>query len=312
MSATLMGAVLSCGPKKGSLRYVLVAIADNADDYGFACPSIQTIAEKACCDERTAMRLVQTLESEGWMRVVRRVLFGKGSVYFIDIAKLGVVVNPKMRKSPLHVEVAKALEKKSAAEPKPAPPPAADPAPPAPPASGDNLSPESDAPPVADFSAPEESGDNPQGSQVTKDADSGDKKPFPILKNRCEPLLNPDNSPLPPSRGVEEPELVCTTELRQAFHAMMREVRDALVGTQENLGPKRPAHLADGYAEWKRCFDDLVPLGWDDRRGADPVLVVEATEPGAAREGLEKYGGRLAKAMHRHFGGSFVVEVQAR
>lgn len=186
MSATLMGAVLNCGPKKGSMRYALVAIADNSDDYGFACPSIETIAEKACCDARTAMRLVQALEREGWMKVVRRVLFGKGSVYFIDIVKLGVTVNPKMRRSPLHVEVTKMLARKIPSAPVPV-------------ASGDNLSPEN-------IAAPEKSGDNPQGSQVTKEAESGDKKPLPILINRCEPLLNPnkDNNPLPPSNSKGE------------------------------------------------------------------------------------------------------------
>lgn len=197
-----MGAVLNCGPKKGSMRYALVAIADNSDDYGFACPSIETIAEKACCDARTAMRLVQALERDGWMRVVRRVLFGKGSVYFIDIAKLGVTVNPKMRKSPLHGEVEKQLSGTSSGSR-----PSVKTDPPAMPreaedgtkGSGDNLSREN-------LRAPENSGDNPQGSQVTKEAESGDKKPFPILSNRCEPLLNPDkgNNPLPPSQANGE------------------------------------------------------------------------------------------------------------
>ena len=189
-----MGAVMGCGPKKGSMRYGLVAIADNADDYGFACPSIETIADKACCDERTAMRLVQALEREGWMAVRRRVLGGKGSIYFLNLDKLGASVGAKSRKSPLHAEMEKTLGLKKTSQSHPAPAPA-------PPSSlressGDNLSPES-------VDAPGESGDNPQGGQVKKTAESGDKNAFPILKNRCEPLLNPSkgNTPQPPSKS---------------------------------------------------------------------------------------------------------------
>src|ERR1700733_2005617 len=202
MSATLMGAVMSCGPKKGSVRFALAAIADNSDDYGFACPSIETIAEKVCCDPRTAMRLVQTLESAGWMKVSRKVLSGKGSVYFIDIAKLGVTVNPKMRRSPLHVEVVKQLAGKPArVSPRAAvskngtkhPEDGTN-------DSGDILSPESKEKDDASFFAPEKSGDNSQGVQVTKTPESGDKNAVAILKNRCEPLLNPNN-PQPPSKS---------------------------------------------------------------------------------------------------------------
>lgn len=193
MSAILTGAVFNCGPSKGSLRLALVAITDNSDDYGFACPSIETIAQKACCDARTAMRLVQALERDGWMKVRRKVMFGKGNVYFIDIAKLGVTVNPKSRKSPLHLEIAQLLQKKE---------------------SRDKLSPEK-------HSSPEKSGDNPQGVQVTKTPDSGDKKLVAILKNRCEPLKNPNksNTPQPPSksRGVSGEETRPVPEQRPAL-----------------------------------------------------------------------------------------------
>ena len=41
---------------------------------------------------------------------------------------------------------------------------------------------------------------------MTKEAESGDKTALPILKNRCEPLLNPNkgNTPLPPSQASGE------------------------------------------------------------------------------------------------------------
>jgi hypothetical protein len=47
-------------------------------------------------------------------------------------------------------------------------------------------------------------------------------------------------------------------------------------------------------------------------RGDVPVLVVEAGSPGAVRDRLEKYATRLGKAMPRHFGRSFEVNVRAR
>src|ERR1700733_5207159 len=190
MSATLMGAVMSCGPKKGSLRYALVAIADHSDDFGFACPSIETIAAKVCQEPRNAMRLVQLLESGGGIKVHRRGLFGKGSGDFLDIARLGGTPDPKARRSPLHVEVMKRLE---AAKPAAKPADSAD-------SSSDKLSPEKNE---DDFAAPEKSRDNSQGVQVTKTAESGDKKAVPILINRCEPLLN-QNNPLPPSKSKGE------------------------------------------------------------------------------------------------------------
>jgi hypothetical protein len=179
-----MGAAMSCGPNKRSLRPALVAIADNADDFGFACPSIATIAAKVCCDERTAMRLVQELERTGWVKVCRRVLNGKGSVYFIDIAKLGVVENARMRRSQLHVDIAKLLQEREAEKLQ---------------KSGDKMSPEKEP-------AKAESGDNPQGSQVTKTPDSGDKTLFPILKNHKEPSLEPIQPPTP-LRGDAQDEL---------------------------------------------------------------------------------------------------------
>lgn len=270
-----MGAVLDCGPKKGSMRYALVAIADNSDDYGFACPSIETIAQKACCDARTAMRLVQALERDGWLKVQRRVLYGKGSVYFIDVDKLGVTVNPKMRRSPLHVEIAKVLANRIhalAAHVE----------------SGDKLSPENQT-------LKEDSGDNPQGAQVTKTPESGDKKPFPILINRCEPLMNPDNTPLPPSQasggyfaiGAESVELLQTIE---AVGKVKREcgwsdkrldclIGDALREHSAKIGICMADSAALMVAGWKGYLENkhllryhvgerkFITLGWwiDDR-----------------------------------------------
>lgn len=259
MSAILTGAVFSCGPSKASLRLAMVAITDNSDDYGFACPSIETIAAKACCDERTAMRHVQALERDGWMKVRRKVLFGKGNVYFIDIAKLGIEVNPKMRRSPLHVEVAKQLEKKR---------------------TGDNLSPEF-------LRVPEKSGDNPQGVQVTKTADSGDKKHVAILKNRKEPLLNLNN-PLPPSQANGE-------RVSNADAESSRNANEELSGVRD-----RPLLLGE-LSACSAVQRVMRECNWTDRRLA-PVIE-EALRQYRVKNKHEDFvtGAELMIRMHREF-----------
>jgi hypothetical protein len=304
MSARLMGAIVTCGPGQARLRLALLAIADAADDFGFAVLSIEKIAERSVCNRRTAMRLVQTLEREGWMCVRRRAVGGRVSVYFVDAERLGVRPDQKSRKSEMH----RAFEKKSGDKV---------------PGEGDRLqtsaykalrksSPQADgvggkrsgelSSDVENVSASETSGDNPQGVQVTPSAKSGDKMTGPFNSfNRFNPI-NPNYSPLPPSlaSGVEcvLPIGDCTVEMRKSFHAAMRDVRDALILTEENLGPRRPTHLAGGYADWKGCFDDLTPLRWDQ----NGRLVVESDNPGAAAKGLQKYAARIRSAMQRHFG----------
>jgi hypothetical protein len=177
-----MGAVLEFGPAKLRMRMVLVSIADNADDYGFAVLSMETIAAKAVCDVRTAIRTIQALERDGWLTVRRRVLGGKASVYFVNVDRLGVERNAKSRRSPLWAEIERLLTKKK---------------------SGVKVSPESVTRPVDSLFLLQTSGDISQGGQVTKPAESGDKTALPILKNRCN-HLNPNNTPLPPSKSRGE------------------------------------------------------------------------------------------------------------
>lgn len=181
------------GPSSGPLSHTLVAIADNADDYGFAFPSIETLATKSRCDVRTVMRRIQRLETAGWIRVRRRVLGGKGSVYFINLEKLGVTVNSKSRRSAVWGEINRLL---NAAK------------------SGDILSCEK-TPKSGDKMSPESlfSGDNSQPSQVTKRADSGDKSRSPLI-NHQEPLFNRNASPQPPSqaKGARLPSLAASAD----------------------------------------------------------------------------------------------------
>lgn len=223
MSATVMGAVMRCGPMRVRLRLALAGIADNADDFGFALLSMATIASKSLCDERTAIRVVQELERERWLTVHRRVVDGKGSVYVVNVDKLGIVPDQKSRKSPWHVAFDRGTKLREV--------PAHDTMPPVKRQnSGDKMSPElagkSSYDPKSlrlidlklgrkpeeesgDILSPEfcdspflspESGDNSQGVQVTFSGGSGDILPVAILKNH-RTIKNPDVLPPTPFQG---------------------------------------------------------------------------------------------------------------
>lgn len=97
------------GPAKPTTRFVLASIANAADDFGFACPGIETIANACCCDEHTVMRQIKKLETQGWMTVKRKVLGGRGSVYFISLEKLNITISAKSRRSPIWNEIERLL-----------------------------------------------------------------------------------------------------------------------------------------------------------------------------------------------------------
>ena len=54
------------------VKFVLVALADQADDYGYCWPSQKTIARKVCQGERTVRRHIATLRGLGLLTVIRR------------------------------------------------------------------------------------------------------------------------------------------------------------------------------------------------------------------------------------------------
>lgn len=102
MSAILTGAVWQRGPLVVRERMLLAAITDNADDYGFACVAIETLAAKVLCTPRTIMRLLGALEREGWLLVKRKAMNGRGNLYFVNVTKLGVVLSERARMSEWH------------------------------------------------------------------------------------------------------------------------------------------------------------------------------------------------------------------
>ena len=204
MSGLVTGAVFQEGPAVLRPRMVLAAIAEAADDHGFACLSMETIAMKTVCKStRTAMRNVEWLEARGWLSVVRKAAGdGKGNVYFVNIDRLGVRLNPKSRKNDWHLAFERkypGLREQAWGR-----------------GSGDNMAREPAAEPIEsaqengpsdtmspDFGGEEGySGDISGATQVTFPTDSGDISAFPILKNR----VNRENRVLRGKRASNPPE----------------------------------------------------------------------------------------------------------
>jgi hypothetical protein len=79
MSAKLMGMVFEAGPAEATQRFVLLAIADNCDDSGFAYPGVDLLAAKSCQTQRNVLRILQALEADGWMLIKRRSWGGRTS-----------------------------------------------------------------------------------------------------------------------------------------------------------------------------------------------------------------------------------------
>jgi len=88
VSIAVMSKVWVAGPKKHLDRYVLLAIADNANSEGFAYPSIRFLANKTRLSERTVMRAIQALEQDGWLARKKRSRDAKYSTYNIILERL--------------------------------------------------------------------------------------------------------------------------------------------------------------------------------------------------------------------------------
>jgi hypothetical protein len=91
MSAYISGAVWLSGPQERNQRFVLLAIADNSNETGFAFPSTETLASKCLMSVRYVLTTLQELETEGWLAITRndpRSRHSKGNSYQIVLEKL--------------------------------------------------------------------------------------------------------------------------------------------------------------------------------------------------------------------------------
>jgi hypothetical protein len=95
MSIDLINAAFKRGPSNASQRLVLIALADNANDQGLCWPKLSLIARKACVSQRTAIRILDALEADGWISRERRAVKngrrnGRINRYLVSRHKLGL------------------------------------------------------------------------------------------------------------------------------------------------------------------------------------------------------------------------------
>lgn len=57
---------------KPTPKFVLLALADAADDKGYCWPSVPTLARKTCLDDRSVQRILGRLKAEGLLQVQQR------------------------------------------------------------------------------------------------------------------------------------------------------------------------------------------------------------------------------------------------
>lgn len=69
MSVHVMSRVWRGGPSRQGALLVLLAIADFADDNGYAWPSVRSIAEKARMTERGVQKVIRELQKQGWLTI---------------------------------------------------------------------------------------------------------------------------------------------------------------------------------------------------------------------------------------------------
>lgn len=70
MSIKIMSMIWDSGPEKQAERFVLLALADFANDSGECWPSIDGIAKKTCLTPRGVQKILRALEADGWISTV--------------------------------------------------------------------------------------------------------------------------------------------------------------------------------------------------------------------------------------------------
>jgi DNA-binding MarR family transcriptional regulator len=88
MSIKVSAQVWEHGPRERNMRFVLLAIADNANDEGYAFPLVKTIADKCVMTTRNVLRVLEKLTSNGWVEVQVSPKDYKANAYQINLSKL--------------------------------------------------------------------------------------------------------------------------------------------------------------------------------------------------------------------------------
>ena len=71
MSIKIMARIWDEGPNSQSDRFVLLSLADYANDAGECWPSIAGICKKVCMSDRGIQKIIRRLEDGGWLEIDR-------------------------------------------------------------------------------------------------------------------------------------------------------------------------------------------------------------------------------------------------
>jgi hypothetical protein len=98
---------------------------------------------------------------------------------------------------------------------------------------------------------------------------------------------------------------------------LLRWARIKFTGVMKDMGnhlldSSRPPvpHLANGFAEWERFGFDSLAVEAAAWRGEVLVLVLSASDPAAARRGLDKYRKKWEASLHKWYKCEVNVELQ--
>jgi hypothetical protein len=69
MSIKIMSMIWDRGPENQSERFVLLALADYANDEGECWPSIGGVARKTCLTDRGVRKIIRRLKDTGWLEI---------------------------------------------------------------------------------------------------------------------------------------------------------------------------------------------------------------------------------------------------
>lgn len=321
MSVKVMNQVFQAGPPDMAERFVMLAIADNADDAGFAFPGVDVIATKSCQSVRNTLRVLKQLEVGGWLIIKRRCQGPKkqGNGYQLNLAMMALRSDTVSSRIPRDATSLRTKERAANKDAYKAP--------------HDTVSPDVEI---------EKRSDKPTTSEVTSESIRSDKSCFPILINHQEPSLEPKDSPLPPSGGSiksafvsKDPQAQLATlmslltptaartvaatpmesqptpeESRQDPIVLGRWFLDELhdefaraFGPDHAIAKNRPG-WEDALSAWQRCFEHVrvsaVEVPEADESGY--VVILETARPRDLADGLTKYKAKVSAAMKKAFG----------
>ncbi len=69
MSIKIMSAIWDNGPEKQAERFVLLALADHANDQGECWPAVSSLAKKTCMSVRGVQTVLRRLQVDGWLSI---------------------------------------------------------------------------------------------------------------------------------------------------------------------------------------------------------------------------------------------------